>query len=152
MTTTRERAADTVQNNDPRRRFGNIGLNPGRHIVNTVGAQGRDGRHLQHPVPESIARVPLRARERILNRAPYATGDLGPERGTHTARADRAVVTNEVMPEGGRRQPGDLDVEHRDELVVDVLAERADRDGRRAPEVPLELDLEMRRVFGIEPV
>ncbi len=54
------------------------------------------------------------------------------------------------MTEGGGRQPGDLDVEHRDELVVDMLAERADRDGRRAPEVPLELDLEMRRVFGIE--
>ena len=54
---------------------------------------------------------------------------------------DVADVADEIVSDGRRRCPA-VDAEQRDELVVDVLPERAHRDGRRR-EVALDADLDV---------
>ena len=65
--------------------------------------------------------------DRVFNRAVHAAGDDRAELGADSAGIDVAAVPDQIVPDLGRRLAWDFGAEDRNELVVDVLAERPDR-------------------------
>jgi hypothetical protein len=85
-----------------------------------------------------------------IDRSVHVFGERRAERGAPAACPDITVVGHEIMSEFGGRTSRHLDTEHRHELIIHVLPERADRDRARR-DVTFELDIQMRRVLGCEP-
>ena len=129
--------------------FGHVGLDRRRHVVNAAGAQRSTGWHPKHQQGVLVSGVPSRTSERVFDGALNAAGDRAEAR-TDAARLDIPVVADEVVAQAGGRQPGDVDAEHRHELIGDLLAECPHRDRRGAAQIALETELEMRRAFGFK--
>src|SRR5712692_592458 len=81
----------------------------------------------------------------------HARGERGADTGAPAGRIDVAGVGHEIVSDFGRRRPGDGRTKQRDELIGDVLMERAERYRGSGHEIALDLDVEMRRPLGLEP-
>src|SRR5438093_10666358 len=77
-------------------------------------------------------------------------GDSGSKSCAETSRDDLAGISDEVVADVGRRQSRQIDSEHRHELTVYVLTERADRHRGHGTQIALHLDVDVRGPFGLE--
>ena len=98
-------------------------------------------RRKQHEIRASLERAPLGAREGILNRTVHPLGNDGLHAGRVPGGRDATAVCDEVVAERGGR-------EQRDDLVVDLLAERPHGHGGRGSEVALDSRLQVQRALG----
>jgi len=90
----------------------------------------------------------LRVRHGVLNRAVDAVRERRANAGAQSRCVDVAGVADEIVAERGRRS-GQIHAEKRDELIGDLLPERAKRHGRRR-DVALDFHLHVAGALGLQ--